>query len=203
MLLGTDKAKVGNSLLGETFKRTVYPAKLDGKIYHLHDTVGLGEHTGGTVDNGKAVKNLYRLVTELSGSGGVNLLVFVIKCGQRLTETMHKNYTLFHVGFCESKVPIVVVVTGCENVEPPMDTWWSENAKSFTQAKMSFDGHACVCAFKGARMKNGGYRNEDLVEESVGVVKELIFQHCTSDGWKKVCRPQSRTLNFFTKIPSI
>jgi hypothetical protein len=63
------------------------------------------------------------LVTDLSNSGGVNLLVFVMKRG-RLTETIYKNYDLFHHGFCNSNVPIVVVVTGCEDIEPTMDRWW-------------------------------------------------------------------------------
>ena len=194
MVLGSDKAKVGHGLLGETFKSTVYPADIDSKTYNLYDTAGLGEYSGGTVDNSKAVRNLYHLVTDLSNSGGVNLLVFVFKCGRRLTETMHKNYTLFYHGFCDSKVPIVIIVTGCENVEPAMDMWWNDNESSFTQAKMLFNGHACVCAFKGRKTSTGEYRNEGLVQESVGMVKRLIVQHCMSSGWKKVTQPQSRSL---------
>jgi predicted GTPase len=190
MVLGSDRANVGNRLLGETFKSTVYPVKLDGMTYNLYDTVGLGEHSGGTVDSAQAVRNLYRLVTDLSNSGGVNLLVFVMKRG-RLTETIHKNYELFHHGFCNSKVPIVVVVTGCEDIEPTMDRWWIDNEASFTKAGMPFDGHACVCAFKGRKTNTGGYRNEELVNESVGVVKHLIVQSCMSNGWEKVRNSQS------------
>jgi len=186
MILGSDKAKVGDGALGETFRTTVYPVEIDGKTYLLHDTVGLGEHSGGTVDSAKAVGNLYRLVTDLSNSGGVNLLVFVIKCG-RLTETIHKNYGLFYQGFCDSQVPVVLVVTGCEDVEPTMDTWWIDNQASFGLATMSFDDHACVCAFKGSKGSNGTYRNGELVEESAEVVKQLIVQRCMRNGWKKVC----------------
>jgi predicted GTPase len=188
MILGIDKAKVDNRLLGETFESAVYEVELDGKIYKLHDTVGLGEHSSGTVDSAKAVRNLYRLVTNLSNSGGVNLLVFVMKQG-RLTETIHKNYVLFQHGFCDSKVPIVIAVTGCEDMEPTMDTWWIDNEASFSKAGMSFDGHACVCAFKGRKIHTGGYRNEDLVNESVGVVKQLIVQYCAPNGWEKVGHP--------------
>ena len=90
MILGSNKAKVGNGALGETFRTTVYPVEIDGKTYILHDTVGLGEHSGGTVNSTKAAGNLYHLLTDLSNSWGVNLLVFVIKCG-RLTKTIHKN----------------------------------------------------------------------------------------------------------------
>jgi hypothetical protein len=194
LILGSDEAKVGDGALGETFSSTSYTIEIDGKIYTLHDTVGLGEHSGGTVDSAKAVGNLYRLVTDLSNSGGVNLLVFVIKCG-RLTDSIHKNYNLFHQSFCDSKVPILIVITGCEIVEPPMDTWWIQNERSFTKVGMSFNGHACVCAFRGTRTNNGGYRNEDLIGASAKVVKELIVHHCMSNGWKKVCHPHlSRSL---------
>ena len=180
MILGSEQAKVSNRLLGETFKSTIYPVEIDGKTYNLHDTVELGEHSSGTADSAKAVRNLYRLVTNLSNSGGVNLLIFVIKQG-RLTETIHKNYVLFHHGFCDSNVPIAIIVTGCKDIEP-MDRWWIDNEVSFSRAGMTFDGHACVCAFKGRQIDGGGYHNGDLVNGSVGVVKDLIVQHCASDG---------------------
>jgi predicted GTPase len=185
MILGCNKAKVGDGALGETFRSTIYPVEIDGKTYNLHDTVGLGEYSGGTVDSAKAAGNLYRLMKDLSNSGGVNLLIFVIKRG-RLTETIHKNYVLFHRGFCDSQVPIVVIVTGCENVEPTMDAWWIDNKRTFTEAGMLFAGHACVCAFKGRKTENGGHRNEDLVNESVEVVKQLVVQRCMAIGWEKV-----------------
>jgi hypothetical protein len=186
MILGHDQAKVGHGALGETFRSDPYLIEIRGKTYNLHDTVGLGEHSSGTVDSAKAAGNLYHLVTELSNSGGVNLLVFVIKRG-RLTETMKKNYTLFHHGFCDSEVPIVVVVTGCEDVEPTMDAWWIKNGPSFEQADMLFKGHACVCAFKGT--KRNGYCNRVLVGESVDVVKQLVVQHCVPHGWRMVGHP--------------
>jgi len=186
LILGSDKAKVGDGAVGETFRTTSYVTTINGKTYNLHDTVGLGEHSRGTVDSAKAVGNLYRLLTDLSSSGGVNLLVFVVKCG-RLTDSIHKNYNLFHQSFCDSKVPIAIVVTGCENVDPTMDTWWTKNERWFIQAGMPFSGHACVCAFRGTRANN---RNEDLIGVSVKAVKELIVHHCASDGWKKVCHIQ-------------
>ena len=186
MIFANDEAKVGDGAAGVTFRSTPYQIKINGKPYTLYDTVGLGEYSGGTVDSTKAVGNLYHLVTDLSNSGGVNLLVFVIK-KSRLTETMVKNYVLFHRGFCDSKVPIVIIVTCCEDVEPTMDTWWINNKTSFTNAKMTFDGHACVCAFKGT--ESSGYRTKHLVGESAGVVKRLVVERCMRDGWKMVRRP--------------
>ena len=183
MILGSDKA---DGSLRETFKSTAYPVEIDGQTYNLYDTAGLGEHNSGNVDSVEA-GNLYRLVTKLSDDEGLHLLIFVVKCGRRLTESIHKNYSLFHHGFCDSKVPIVIVVTGCETVKPPMDTWWIDNKAWFTKTKMSFDGHACVCAFKGSRTRNGGYPNEDLVEESREAVRRLLVRCCKKNGWKRVC----------------
>ena len=188
MILGAPTAEVANRALGVTFESTVYSVEIDGKTYNLHDTVGLGEYSGGTVGNHRAVRNLYRLVTDLSDSGGVNLLVFVIRRG-RLTDSIHKNYSLFYHGFCDSNVPIVIVVTGCEDVEPTMDRWWIDNETSFTLAGMSFSGYACVCAFKGRKTMTG-YRDEGLVRESAGAVKQLIVQYCMLNGWKKVRNSQ-------------
>jgi len=184
MILG--KAKAGNSFLGETSRSTTYPVEINGKTYTLHDTVGLGEYSGGTVNNAQAVRNLYRLVTDLSNTGGINLLVFVIKHGQKPTETMRKHYHLFHHGFCNSKVPIVIVVTGCGNMAPNMDVWWTDNEAGFTKAGLLFNGHTCICAGKEPRTRNGRYRNEDHFEDSATTAKQLIFQHCMLDGWKKV-----------------
>lgn len=110
------------------------------------------------------------------------MLVFVIKCGG-LTEVMRKQYGCLHDSFCDSKVPIVIIVTGCENVRPTMDTWWMNNESSFKEARMSFDGHACVhAAFEG---KYGGSNNQGLESESVEVLRRLIVEHCMPNGWKK------------------
>ena len=187
MVLGSDKAEVRNHAVGETFKSSVYPVEIRGETYNIYDTVSLEKHDLGAVDSAKVVGNLYRLVTNLSKFGGIHLLVFVIKLG-RPTDTMQKNYALFHSGFCDSRVPIVIVLTGCKNVELHVDACWVDSEPSFTSAGMSFVGHACVFA---AKAKN---RNEDLVQGSVVAVKNLIVQHCETSGWTKVChlRPHSR-----------
>ncbi|KAF8899489.1 P-loop containing nucleoside triphosphate hydrolase protein [Gymnopilus junonius] len=155
LILGRDKADISSGAKGCTFESTVYSGAIQGNPFNFYDTVGLGEHSSGTVDSAKAVGHLYQLVKRLANSGGIHLLVFVIKCG-RVTEAMVKNYSLFFKGFCEEKLSIVIAVTGCENDEP-MDQWWVENEDSFRNAGMVFDGHACVCASKGRRI-NGAQR---------------------------------------------
>ncbi|KAF8878689.1 hypothetical protein CPB84DRAFT_1793988 [Gymnopilus junonius] len=166
---------------------TCYSVAIKGHTYNLHDTIGLGEDSTGTMGNSKAIVNLYNLLTLLSKNGGVHLLVFVVRSG-RLKETMKKNYDLFYKGFCETKIPIVVVVTGCEGESNDMDQWWGRNRQFFEKAGMTFRGHACVCAFKG-RLGKHGYVNKDLVEQSRELVKDLIVRHRKADGWKKPPAP--------------
>ncbi|KAF8963353.1 P-loop containing nucleoside triphosphate hydrolase protein [Flammula alnicola] len=113
MMLGSDEAKISPDATGCTFDSTLYDAKIRGRSYNLYDTIGLGEGSTGTAEGSKAIGNLYSLLSLLSTNGGVHLLIFVVRCG-RLTENIQKNYELFYKGFCETKVPIVVVVTGCE-----------------------------------------------------------------------------------------
>jgi hypothetical protein len=199
MILGSDRAKVADGQVAQTLRSAVYPAEIQGTTYNLHDTMGLKYSSDTIDDNAKALGNLYRLVTDLSNSGGVNLIVFVMKRG-KFTRTLHQNYTLFHRGFCDSKVPIVIIVTGCEDVEPTMNTWWIENEPSFTLSGMSFADRACVCAFNGPTKTSGGVRfNEDLFKASVDVVRKLVVQHCMSDGWKNVTTLLFRSLSGFTE----
>ena len=185
MILGSDNARADGGRLEQPSQGARYPVKILGDTYNFYDTVGLGEHNG-NVDAVRATANLYRLVADLSDAAGINLLVYVVKCNKRPVETMRKHYSLIHHGFCDSNVPIVIVVTGCESVGPKMDRWWTDNQVSFSRAGMSFKGHACICAFKGTKTRDGSYRNQDLVEESESVVTRLIVQHCSSTGWKKV-----------------
>jgi len=168
MILGSDKANAEGSLT-RRLKNDVYTGNILEETYNLYDTIGLGQQSR-DVESARATKNLFDLVGELSKSGGINLLVYVTNRNKQSPKTMRKNYSLMHHGLCDSRVPIVLVVTGCENV----DNWWIENEPSLTQAGMSFTGHACVCAIKG--------RGVNYQE----VVRRLIAQHCLQDGWRQV-----------------
>jgi len=189
MILGSNEAITKNSQLGLPLQNAVYPVKIDGKTYNLHDTVGLEERSS-NANGARAAGSLYRLVADLSNAGGINLLVYVVKCNNRPAEILRKNYNLLHHSFCNSEVPIVVVVTGCEDVKPTMDTWWIDNEASFTKAGMSFDGHACVCAYRGRKIYSGS--RDDLVEDSVGLVRQLVVENCRSNGWKRVRHSSSK-----------
>ena len=181
-ILGSDNARDDRGSLQQPLNSVVHPVKIEGDTYNLHDTVGLGAHN----DAAKAMRKLYRLLDDLSNAGGINLLIYVVKCDKRPVETMRKTYSLIHHGFCDSKVPIVIVATGCENMEPTMDQWWTDHKAPFKAAGMSFEGHACVCTIQGTKTGDGGYRFQDLVEKSESEVTELILRHCNPNGWKKV-----------------
>jgi len=179
MLLGEDKADVSDGGMGCTFKNDAYDVNIEGSPYHLYDTAGLNEGQAGTLMGSAAITNLYKLIRRLSG--GVSLLVFCMRA-PRITDNTVKNYNVFYKAFCQSKVPIVIVITGLENAEPDMDSWWSTNCGAFEKNGMSFVGHACVTATKGKKTRHG-YRYEDEYEESKEKIEELIVRHHTPTGW--------------------
>ncbi|PPQ77243.1 hypothetical protein CVT26_005953 [Gymnopilus dilepis] len=204
LILNQDVAPTSSGAQGCTFQSDMYSGFVQGLPFNFYDTVGLGEHGTGTVQSSQAIANLYQLVKRLAHSGGVHLLVFVIKCG-RLTETMEKNYALFFKAFCEEKLPIVVVVNACENVDP-MRSWWGENEGAFTAAGMRFDGQACVCGERGRWNKRlQCWANGDLMEESRGLLRKLIVDHCAEVGWQKPVVSWFRSilqalLDFFSSV---
>lgn len=179
MLLGEDKAHVSDGGMGCTFKNDVYTVNIDGSPFHLYDTAGLNEGQAGTLMGSAAISSLYKLIRCLSG--GVSLLVFCMRA-PRITDNTVKNYNIFYKAFCQSKVPIVIVVTGLENTEPVMDSWWPTNVRDFEKHGMMFVGHACVTATKGKKTKHG-YRYEEEYKESKGKIEELILRHYTPTGW--------------------
>jgi len=192
MILGSDTASAGNRAGGKALGNTAHTVEINEKTYLLHDTVSLGEHSGTT--GAEVVGKIYRLLTHLSDNGGVNLLIFVVRHNTPI-ETMRKHYSLFHRGLCDSKVPVVIVITGFENVGLA-NLWWTNHEDSLTKAGMSFRGHACVCAFKGEKTSTGYSHDENLVKESVGVLRRLVVRSCMPTGWENVrYYPYPRSLN--------
>ncbi|KAF8830347.1 hypothetical protein HHX47_DHR2000506 [Lentinula edodes] len=75
-------------------------------------------------------------------------------------------------------VPIVIVVTGLEDQEPTMDSWWTENKYAFDKYDMHFVDHACITATLGKKMKNGEFRNQEEYNESKVLLRDLIVERC-------------------------
>ena len=154
MLTGRQDATTGNDAVGVTFNWKKHSADLFDTKYQIFDTVGLNEGDSGTVKGTDAIINLFKLVESLED--GVNLLVLCMR--GRIKKTTSDNYKLFYQIFCDSKVPIILVVTGLEELEDDeLDTWWTRNRTAFEEYGMKFNGWVCGTTTKG---KGGIYTRE-------------------------------------------
>ena len=109
----------------------------DRKI-ELIDTVGLHEGNDGTVPADKAVLQLVELLER--AKDGFSLLLHVTRAS-RITKEFEDDHRFFVEKMTERKIPVLLVVTGCEN-EDPMQSWVETNRQSFVQ----FGYHEIVAA---------------------------------------------------------
>ncbi|KAJ2917976.1 hypothetical protein MD484_g2442, partial [Candolleomyces efflorescens] len=181
---GTDGWRPGSEVpissgaVGCTFSSKGYEADIDAKRYMLWDTAGLNEGARGTVTHRESAENLAMLLHSLGGK--VHLLVYCIR-GKRFRQVIKDNYELFYRRFCNSQVPIVVVVTGLENEEPDMDSWWTKNERDFEKYGLRFDGWTCITATRGKAVEDGHMFDEEY-EESQKKVRLLIIEWCSDEG---------------------
>jgi len=196
MVVGTNVAETSSKAKGCTFESTPYKVTIHGTAYKLFDTAGLNEWEGGKVSAKDAVVNLYKLIRDLDD--GVSLLVYCVR-GPRIKDTTVKNYKLFYEAFCQKQVPIVVAVTGLENEEPTMDSWWAENRETFADAGMTFSEHACITATKG----RGDVFKEEY-RESAEKMKKIIKAGSRNQAWRMerkswLVKAIGSVWNFFAK----
>ncbi|KAJ4490073.1 hypothetical protein J3R30DRAFT_3693577 [Lentinula aciculospora] len=111
---------------------------------------------------------------------GVSPLVFCLRA-PRITETAEKIYDLFYDDLCGRKIPIVTVLTGLEDEEPSMVSWWVRNKTSFMKYGMSFQGHACVTTTKG-RKTSKGYIYQEEYDLSKKAIEKLVTDHSLEPG---------------------
>lgn len=182
MLIGHDVAKSSPDARGCTFTSRPYDlslAQADGtqKHYRIWDTAGLNEDEAGTVTPMQAIHNLLKLAEETRGR--LHLLVYCIRA-TRYHDVIKDNYNLFYKFVAQQQVPIVLLITGCENFER-MDKWWEENKSVFGKYGLTFDGVGCITATRG-KWKGKEWIYEEQYEESCELAKGLIREHCMSDG---------------------
>jgi len=173
MVVGTNVAETSSKAKGCTFESTPYKVTIHGTAYKLFDTAGLNEWEGGKVSAKDAVVNLYKLIRDLDD--GVSLLVYCVRG------------------------PIVVAVTGLENEEPTMDSWWAENRETFADAGMTFSEHACITATKG----RGDVFKEEY-RESAEKMKKIIKAGSRNQAWRMerkswLVKAIGSVWNFFAK----
>ncbi|KIK80763.1 hypothetical protein PAXRUDRAFT_15613 [Paxillus rubicundulus Ve08.2h10] len=131
-----------------TMESTHYTLFVEGRQYHIWDTVSLEEpEVGGINGYLPAVQKSSELIQSLSAQGGVDLLLFCMR-GNRVTATTQSNYRLFYEVLCGSAVPIALVITHLER-EPVMEDWWTRNVKSLEKYGIKCAGHACVTGIPG------------------------------------------------------
>jgi len=93
--------------------------------------------------------SLKLLLLDLSKASGIDLLIYCVR-GTRIRTALLTNYNLFYSAICRKKVPICLVVTGLENQEGNMDTWWLKNERQFSTLQMYFDNYACVTTLESS-----------------------------------------------------
>ncbi|KAJ2917978.1 hypothetical protein MD484_g2444, partial [Candolleomyces efflorescens] len=169
---------ISSGAVGCTFSSEGCEADVDDKRYMLWDTAGLNEGERGTITHEESVQNLAFLLQNLGGI--VHLLVYCIR-GKRFRQVIKDNYELFYQRFCKARVPIVVVVTGLENEEPDMDSWWTKNKRDFERYGLTFDGWACVTSTRGKAVE-GGHMFDEEYEQSQQKVRSLIGKRCSDEG---------------------
>jgi predicted GTPase len=126
---------------GCTFQSTSVNCNRYGRGYEFIDTAGLNESDYGTVTNQDAVCELVNLLKK--SIEGFNLLIYVKERG-RITQDDVKNYNLFVNTITGNKIPVIAVVTGCEN-ERNLQNWVEQNKIKFEQSSMKFNAIVGTC----------------------------------------------------------
>ncbi|OAX31696.1 hypothetical protein K503DRAFT_870523 [Rhizopogon vinicolor AM-OR11-026] len=172
------RAETSSSAAGCTFRYQRHGVEISGENFVLYDTVGLDEGTAGTVPAAEAEENLKSLLRELVGSGsnGISLLVYCVR-SVRVSRALLRNYNLFYSAICRKKVPVVIVVTGLENQESTMDSWWDTNGMVFKKFGMYFEDHACVTTLRDSPDIPDVFAHR--ITESRDILRGLILNNCS------------------------
>ena len=113
-----------------------------------------------------AVQNLQNLLKDHQ----IDLFIYCIR--DRLVDIIRFNYELVWRNPRRGKAPILLVVTGLEEIDD-MEEWWHENKKTIETMKMTFGGHACVTSWKGRNNMYG-----EKYKESAEKIWNLVTEHC-------------------------
>jgi GTPase Era involved in 16S rRNA processing len=199
------KRPVNDSAKGVTFESFTFPAfELSKKMCIITDTVGLNESDKGTVPSKDALKSLVNLLK--ASKEGYNLLIQVMRM-PRITKDVEDNYRFFVETIAEKKIPVILVVTGCENVEP-MSKWATDNEQTFEEMDLEYKAIISTCFAEGGRLE-AVYQS--LREDSVKDVQKAIKVHSSfqpiklyegSFGLMFVIKRAWNWLCHFLKLPS-
>jgi GTP-binding protein EngB required for normal cell division len=187
---------ISGDAAGCTFRYQSHSVEISGQTFVLFDTAGLDEATVGTVPAAKAEEDLKNLLRALRGtSDGISLLIYCVR-SMRVHRAQTRNYHIFYSAICRKKVPIVVVITGLENQEPTMDSWWDTNNAQIEQCGMHFDDHACVTTIRDDPSTQGVFT--ERITESSELLRRLLLkngsQWVADESWFKLSSADVRNL---------
>lgn len=167
LIAGEEVAQTSGDIGACTMSSRPYSFQVYGVSYTIWDTRGFSEADTemGAKAYLTAVEQAYKLIQDLASSGGVDLLVLCHREG-RITTTTRNNYRLFYEVFCETKVPIAIVITYLER-HPRMEDWWDQNVEVFKKHEMTAATHACVTALF----------DHSKSRESKQVIENMLGQH--------------------------
>lgn len=145
---------------------------------NFFDTAGLGEGPEGKVPDRKARRLLKDLLRRLMEQDGIHLLMHCVdgkKQGTEAIKALCRNYKLctFEV---KKRVPIILVITHLEYLEPEMEKWWKNNERFISEHSMTFAGHACITTLTDGTTLKGRH------DQSYNAVCKLIEECRTRNG---------------------
>ncbi|KAG1720104.1 P-loop containing nucleoside triphosphate hydrolase protein [Suillus lakei] len=128
LIAGRDIAPTSPDALSCTTEEHAYEVDIRGQRYTLHDTVGLGEGSHGSMPADMApTKKLKYFLRKMSQEDGLHLLVYCVR-GSRATRALRHSYETFSAAIAGMKVPVVLAVTCIDEVSEA-GGWWERNGK--------------------------------------------------------------------------
>lgn len=71
----------------------------------------------------------------------------------RIIQSYIDNYKFFYEELAKKKIPIIVIITGCEDNDP-MECWFEENKQYFDNSGLKFDATVSTCFAEGGRLES-------------------------------------------------
>eukprot|EP01133_Synstelium_polycarpum_P009018 gene9018-10576_t len=139
----------------------------------MTDTVGLDECEGGKVNPVTACRSLIGLLK--NSKEGYHVIIMVVRIGSILASTVNNN-KLFVNKLADNKIPLLVVVTGCE-LEDPMQDWVTNNRVHFEKAGVQPKAMIASTFAKATRKHNF----DPEIKETVGAIRSFLTSHVSSN----------------------
>lgn len=196
MMSGEDMP-VGNTARGTTLDSRTTAEFLLGDEYQCEfvDTAGLNESDKGRVSGIEAMSKLFKLVKN-SGEG-YSLIIHVVRQGT-IDRNLKENYDFFVQTVCGKKIPVVLVVTHCENVNP-MSKWVRENISEFASEGLDYSKAVATCFNQDSQNPALEDVYKPLRLESYESVKEAIIEYSAKTP-VRLYNNENERLNFIHKL---